>query len=90
MMWSENRYVEYTCNSHHRYGKQYCTPHRIHESQLDKCVTDELYRLRDKLKEESKKYEKIVREWQKTKPRFRKKKHVKNHPRKTQVTQELN
>lgn len=66
----ENRYVEYTCNSHHRYGKQYCTPHRIHESQLDKCVTDELYRLRDRLKEESKKYEKIVREWQKTKPRF--------------------
>ena len=31
----ENRYVEYTCNSHHRYGKQ-----------------------------------KIVKEWQKTKPRF--------------------
>ena len=66
----DDRYVEYTCNSHHRYGKQYCTPHRIHESQLDKCVTDELYRLRDRIKEDSKRYERIVREWQKNKPRF--------------------
>ena len=66
----DDRYVEYTCNSHHRYGKQYCTPHRIHESQLDKCVSDELYRLRDRIKEDSKRYERIVREWQKNKPRF--------------------
>ena len=28
-------YVEYTCNSNHRYGKQNCTPHRIRELQLD-------------------------------------------------------
>ena len=33
--WKETEWVEYTCNSHHRYGKEYCTPHRIHESQLD-------------------------------------------------------
>ena len=31
-----DKWVEYTCNSCHRYGKEYCTPHTVRESQLDK------------------------------------------------------
>ena len=66
----DNRYVEYTCNSNHRYGKQYCSPHRIHEKQLDELVVNELIFLRMRLGEECEKYDKIVKEWLKNKPRY--------------------
>lgn len=65
-----SRYVEYTCNSNHRYGKQYCTPHRIHEDQIDELVSYELLCLLDKLKAQSQKYDRIVKEWQKNKPKY--------------------
>jgi len=68
-----NEYVEYTCNSNHRYGKQYCTPHRIHESQLDELIEDEVKSLRDEIIKESKRYDKIVRDWIKQKPLYDKK-----------------
>lgn len=68
--WNGEEYVEYTCNSHHRYGKQYCSPHRIHERQLDELVNAELLLLLDSIREESQKYDRIVREWQKNKPRY--------------------
>lgn len=42
-------YVEYSCNSYNRYGKQHCTPHRIHESQIDKLVIEELTQWKRKL-----------------------------------------
>lgn len=38
--WKGKEYVEYTCNSAHRYGKQYCTPHTVRESQLDALIED--------------------------------------------------
>ena len=60
-------WVEYTCNSHHRYGKEYCTPHRIREEQLDEIVTGEVLRLKDKILSESEKYDKIIKEWLKEK-----------------------
>ena len=63
-------YIEYTCNSHHRYGKQYCTPHRIHENQLDEIVNNELLLLTDRIRAESRKYDRIVKEWKKKKPRY--------------------
>lgn len=56
-------YVEYSCNSYNRYGKQHCTPHRIHESQIDKLVIEELIQWREKIIAESDKYDRIVREW---------------------------
>lgn len=40
--WRGCEYVEYTCNSHHRYGKKYCTPHTVRESQLDELIQDEV------------------------------------------------
>ncbi|MBD5113785.1 MAG: recombinase family protein [Ruminococcaceae bacterium] len=70
--WQGREYVEYTCNSHHRYGKQYCTPHRIHQSQLDQIVYDGLQKLRDKVIAESEEYEKIIKDWVKKKPLYEK------------------
>lgn len=62
--------MEYTCNSNHRYGKQYCTPHRIHESQLDELVFGEVQNLKEKIVAESEKYDEIVRQWLKRKPAY--------------------
>ena len=55
--WRDTEWVEYTCNSHHRYGKEYCTPHRIHESQLDTLIYDEVKMLTDRIIAESEKYD---------------------------------
>ncbi len=63
-------WIEYTCNSHHRYGKEYCTPHRIREEQLDRIVTDEVLRLKDSIKAESEKYEQIIKNWLRDKPKY--------------------
>ena len=68
-----NEWVEYTCNSHHRYGKEYCTPHRIHESQLDEVIYDEVRLLLIRIQEQSKKYDEIVRDWQRQKPAYERK-----------------
>ena len=40
--WNGEPYIEYSCNSYNRYGKQHCTSHRIHEKQVDKLVIEEL------------------------------------------------
>lgn len=63
-------YIEYTCNSHHRYGKQYCTPHRIHEEQLDELVQDEVRLLLLHIKELCEKYDQIIRDWMRQKPQY--------------------
>lgn len=66
--WRGREYVEYTCNSNHRYGKKYCTPHRIRESQLDELVFDEVQNLKEKVIGESEKYEDIIKKLTKQKP----------------------
>lgn len=71
--WRDTEWVEYTCNSHHRYGKEYCTPHRIHESQLDTLIYDEVKMLTDRIIAESEKYDKIVKEWLKQKQMYEQK-----------------
>ena len=68
--WRGKEYIEYTCNSHRRYGKQYCTPHRIHESQIDELVFGEVQNLKEKIVAESEKYDEIVKQWLKQKPTY--------------------
>lgn len=68
-----DKWVEYTCNSCHRYGKEYCTPHTVRESQLDEFVYDEARVLLIRIQEQSKKYDKIVRDWQRQKPAYERK-----------------
>ena len=63
-------WVEYTCNSNHRYGNDYCTAHTIREEQLDKIIHTELVMLRQKILDSSQKYDEIVREWNKKKPKY--------------------
>ena len=60
-------------NSYNRYRKQYCTPHRIHENQIDKLVIEELTEWREKIIAESDKYDRIVREWVCNRPLYEQK-----------------
>jgi len=40
-------YIEYVCNSYHRFGAKYCTPHRIKESDLDNLLLQYLFKLKE-------------------------------------------
>ncbi len=71
--WRDTEWVEYTCNSHHRYGKEYCTPHRIHEKQLDTLIYGEVKILTERIVAESEKYNKIVKDWLRQKPMYERK-----------------
>jgi len=66
----DTEYVDYTCNSHHRYGKEYCTPHTIKENILDEIVENEVKSLRDKILAESDRYDSIIKDWLKKKPMY--------------------
>jgi len=66
----DTEYVDYTCNSHHRYGKEYCTPHTIKENILDEIVENEVKSLRDKILAESDRYDNIIKDWLKKKPMY--------------------
>ena len=83
--WHDIEWVEYTCNSHHRYGKEYCTPHRIHESQLDELIYDEVKTLMTRIVAESDKYDKIVKDWLRQKPMYERK--IKQYKEKMSVLQ---
>jgi len=63
-------WVEYTCNSNHRYGNEYCTAHTIREPQLDDIIHTELAMLRNEILDSSKKYDEIVKDWNKKKPKY--------------------
>lgn len=63
-------WVEYTCNSNHRYGNEYCTAHTIREEQLDEIIHTELVMLRQEILDSSQKYDEIVKEWNKKKPKY--------------------
>ena len=70
--WNGKRYVEYTCNSNHRYGKEYCTPHRIHEEQIDSVVKCEVMLLSQTILQQSDQYDKIIKNWERQKPKYKK------------------
>ena len=68
--WKGMEYIEYTCNSNHRYGNEYCTAHTIREPQLDEIIHTELAMLRNEILDSSKKYDEIVKDWNRKKPKY--------------------
>ncbi|MBR6427453.1 MAG: recombinase family protein [Clostridia bacterium] len=54
---------EYVCGGYHRFGKENCTPHCIRESDLDRIVTGELTRIKDKIRRDYATVEEDVRKW---------------------------
>ena len=68
--WQCQEYIEYTCNSSHRYGSEYCTPHSVRETQLDSLIDREIKRQLIVIKARSNKYNSIVKSWLKKKPLY--------------------
>ena len=58
---------EYNCTSYHRYGKNYCTPHRINESMLDELIYKELLSIKDKAIANYQSIETDIKRWMKSK-----------------------
>lgn len=61
--WNGEERVEYVCNSYHRYGKEYCSPHRVHEEDLDKLIFSELQSIKWMAEENWKSIDKQVKDW---------------------------
>ena len=58
---------EYNCTSYHRYGKEYCTPHRINESMLDELIYNELLSIRDEALANYQSIETDIKRWLRSK-----------------------
>ncbi len=54
---------EYVRGGYHRFGKENCTQHRIRESELDRLITGELRRIREKIRQDYGTLERDVRRW---------------------------
>jgi len=59
--------TDYVCTSNHRYGKEYCTPHRISQETLDKLILNELQSIKFMANRNWQTIEKQVGEWAKQK-----------------------
>ncbi len=57
--------VEYVCNAYHRYGKGYCTLHRIREETLDEYLYNELLYLKSQAQNNWKAIQSDVENWAK-------------------------
>lgn len=59
---------EYTCNGYHRYGKENCTPHTIHETMLDELIRKELLELKYVAEKTFQGMDKSLRAWMARRP----------------------
>jgi len=55
--------IEYTCNGYHRYGKEYCTAHRIDEFTLVRLINEELSLIKSQAEKNWHSIEKDVKKW---------------------------
>ena len=62
-MWAGEERLEYLCTSYHRHDKEYCSPHRVYESTLDKLILGELHNIRSMAEKNWQSIEKQVRDW---------------------------
>ena len=58
---------EYNCNGYHRYGKEYCTAHRIDETMLDELIYSELLSIKERAIANYRSIESDVKRWVKQK-----------------------
>ena len=56
--------VEYRCDTYHRYGKEYCSPHTVDERILDELITKELIQTKKMYEANFQAMEKLIDQWQ--------------------------
>lgn len=62
---SEGIRIEYVCNAYHRYGKEYCTLHRIREETIDELLYNELKYLKNQAQKNWKNISSEIEKWAK-------------------------
>ena len=65
--WNGEVRVEYVCNGYHRYGKDNCSSHRIHEEELDEIIYGEIKNVREQAERIYENIDGEVRKWLKKK-----------------------
>ena len=66
--WNGNRRVEYVCKGYHCHGKEFCSSHRIRESELDVRVQQYTEELRSQLTTEQAGLRRLHRLWEMKRP----------------------
>ena len=56
--------VEYSCDTYHRYGKEYCSSHTVDERILDELITKELMQTKTMYEENFQAMEHLIDQWQ--------------------------
>lgn len=56
--------VEYSCDTYHRYGKEYCSSHTVDERVLDELITKELMQTKAMYEENFQAMEQLIDQWQ--------------------------
>ena len=56
--------VEYSCDTYHRYGKEYCSSHTVDECILDELITKELMQTKAMYEENFQAMEQLIDQWQ--------------------------
>ena len=56
--------VEYSCDTYHRYGKEYCSSHTVDERILDELITKELIQTKAMYEENFQAMEQLIDQWQ--------------------------
>ena len=56
--------VEYSCDTYHRYGKEYCSSHAVDERILDELITKELMQTKAMYEKNFQAMEQLIDQWQ--------------------------
>ena len=56
--------VEYSCDTYHRYGKEYCSSHTVDERILDELITKELMQTKAMYEKNFQAMEQLIDQWQ--------------------------
>ena len=56
--------VEYSCDTYHRYGREYCSSHTMDERTLDELITKELMQTKAMYEENFQAMEQLIDQWQ--------------------------
>lgn len=57
---SQDEYIVYLCSTYYRYGKEFCTTHKIKETDLDLIINEHIMELKEKAKENLKRLDEFI------------------------------
>lgn len=55
--------MEYVCDTYHRYGREHCSNHLVHEEDLDKLIIQELLETKEMYQQNWDRLERFIAQW---------------------------